>query len=154
ILGIAEVIVPPASGAASCLGFLAAPLSFEHARSHPVRLLPGFDSAAVNRILAELEQDGRTLLAEAGITQADMTIERSADMRLVGQMHEINVPLPAGMIDETSLEAVQAAFADVYAQRYTAVYAEAAIEAISFRVRVVGPVPPLDLDHAETPGPG
>ena len=29
ILGVREVIVPPASGAASCLGFLAAPLSFD-----------------------------------------------------------------------------------------------------------------------------
>src|SRR5215467_7853808 len=149
ILGIGEVIVPPASGAASCLGFLAAPLSFEHARSHPVRLVAGFDAPAINRVLAELEQDGRTLLAEAGVAPADMTIERSADMRLVGQMHEINVPLPAGAIDETSLDAVRTAFADVYAQRYTAVYDDAAIEAISFRVRVIGPAPALDLEQAE-----
>ena len=35
ILGVAEVIVPPASGAASALGFLAAPVSFEFARSAP-----------------------------------------------------------------------------------------------------------------------
>jgi 5-oxoprolinase (ATP-hydrolysing)/N-methylhydantoinase A len=75
-------------------------------------------------------------------------------MRLVGQMHEINVPLPAGAIDGTALDAVRAAFADVYAQRYTAVYADAAIEAISFRVRVVGPAPPLDLDQTEPPAPG
>ena len=33
ILGIREVIIPPASGAASCLGFLVAPLSFERVRS-------------------------------------------------------------------------------------------------------------------------
>jgi len=154
ILGIGAVIVPLASGAASCLGFLAAPLSFEHARSHPVRLVPGLDSRTVNRILAELDQDGRALLAEAGVAPSEMTIERSADMRLVGQMHEINVPLPAGAIDATSLDAVRAAFADVYAQRYTAVYADAAVEVISFRVRVVGPVPPLDLEQTEAAAPG
>src|SRR5262249_50353359 len=67
--------------------------------------------------------------------------------------HEINVPLPAGTIDESSLDTIRAAFADVYAKRYTAVYGDAAIEAISFRVRVVGPAPPLDLDQAETRAP-
>src|SRR5205807_6224951 len=76
ILGIREVIIPPASGAASCLGFLAAPLSFEHVRSHPARLVAGFDAAAINHVLAALEAEGRTLLAEAGITDAQIVVER------------------------------------------------------------------------------
>ncbi|MGH6814456.1 MAG: hydantoinase/oxoprolinase family protein, partial [Hyphomicrobiaceae bacterium] len=104
ILGIREVIVPPASGAASCLGFLAAPLSFERARSHPIRLADGCDTATIDRILNELEEEGRGLLAEAGVAADDMTVERTADMRLVGQMHEINVPLPAGTIAAAALE--------------------------------------------------
>jgi 5-oxoprolinase (ATP-hydrolysing)/N-methylhydantoinase A len=153
ILGVRDVIVPPASGAASCLGFLAAPLSFEHVRSRPVRLVGGFDADAVNRILAELEQDGRALLAEAGVAAAEMTVERTADMRLVGQMHEINVPLPAGAMDDASLDAVRAAFGEVYARRYTSRYGAADIEAISFRVRVIGPTPALDLRQADPPSP-
>jgi 5-oxoprolinase (ATP-hydrolysing) len=148
VLGVAEVIIPPASGAASCLGFLAAPLSFERVRSQPVRFTAGFDAGTVNRTLMELEQESRALLAEAGVT-ARITVERSADMRLVGQMHEINVPLPAGTIDDASLDAVHAAFSAVYAKRYTSVYGDAAIEAISFRVRVVGPKPDLILTQAE-----
>jgi 5-oxoprolinase (ATP-hydrolysing) len=147
-LGIREVIIPPASGAASCLGFLVAPLSFERVRSHPLRIAPGYDAAALNTLLGALETEGRALLAEAGITGAQVTVERSADMRLVGQMHEINVPLPAGAIDEASLGAIRAAFADVYTKRYTSLYGEAAIEAISFRVRVLGPAPELSLTQA------
>ena len=49
VLGVSEVIIPPASGAASALGFLAAPLSFELVRSLPVELSDGFDAAAINR---------------------------------------------------------------------------------------------------------
>jgi 5-oxoprolinase (ATP-hydrolysing) len=153
ILGIRDVIVPPSSGAASCLGFLAAPLSFEHVRSHPVRLVAGFDAASVNRILAALEHEGRALLGAAGVAAADMRVERSADMRLVGQMHEINVPLPAGTIDESSLAAVRASFGEVYARRYTSLYGTGTIEAISFRVRLIGPTPALDLRHSEPPAP-
>src|SRR5205823_3010878 len=131
ILGIREVIIPPASGAASCLGFLAAPLSFEHVRSHPVRLVAGYDAAAVNHVLAALEAEGRAPLSQAGVAAADMLIERTADMRLVGQMHEINVALPAGILDETSLPAIRAAFAQVYIERYTTFDAAATIEAVS-----------------------
>ncbi len=39
-----ELIIPPASGAASALGFLAAPLSFELVRSHPVEFSADFDA--------------------------------------------------------------------------------------------------------------
>ncbi|MGB9368077.1 MAG: hydantoinase B/oxoprolinase family protein [Xanthobacteraceae bacterium] len=153
ILGIREVIIPPASGAASCLGFLVAPLSFERVRSYPLRIAQGYNAAAINGILGELESEGRALLAEAGITGAQVTVERTADMRLVGQMHEINVPLPAGVIGEASLGAIRTAFADVYTKRYTSLYGEAAIEAISFRVRVLGPAPELSLNQVGAAAP-
>src|SRR2546423_10568179 len=82
-LGIREVIIPPASGAASCLGFLVAPLSFERVRSWPLRLAPGYDAASINRILRELESEGRALRAEAGIPADQVTVESTAVMRLV-----------------------------------------------------------------------
>src|SRR2546423_8369819 len=55
ILGIREVIIPPASGVASCLGFLTAPLSFERVRSHPMPIAESTDDAAIDRILHQLE---------------------------------------------------------------------------------------------------
>jgi 5-oxoprolinase (ATP-hydrolysing)/N-methylhydantoinase A len=152
ILGIREVIVPQASGAASCLGFLVAPLSFEHARSHPVRLTDDIDAAAVNRILDELEQQGRAQLTAAGVATSDITVERTADMRLVGQMHEINVVLPADAIDRASLPEIRRAFAETYARQYAAVHEGATVEAISFRVHVSGPKPVLDLGEPDGSG--
>ncbi|WP_270933634.1 hydantoinase B/oxoprolinase family protein [Falsiroseomonas oryzae] len=147
-LGVREVIVPPASGAASALGFLVAPLSFEQVRSMPVVFAPGFDAAAVNRVLADLEAEGRRLLAEAGVPEAEIRVERAADMRLVGQVHEIAVPLPAGPLDEARLPEIADAFARSYTARYTAVFQGARLEAISFRVRVVGREPTLALQQA------
>ena len=78
ILGVAEVIVPPASGTASALGFLAAPVSFEFARSAPTLINAGLDFAAINRVLDELETEGRRLLAEAGIDDG-ITVSRQAE---------------------------------------------------------------------------
>jgi 5-oxoprolinase (ATP-hydrolysing)/N-methylhydantoinase A len=148
VLGVKEVIIPPASGAASALGFLSAPLSFESVRSLPVEFSPGFDAASVNAVLDDLETEGRKHLLSAGVSPADITVERSADMRLVGQMHDISVALPGGVIGQDSLEAINAAFVEVYAQRYTSVYEGARMEAINFRLRVVGPVPTLSLTGA------
>ena len=73
ILGIREVIIPPASGAASCLGFLVAPLELR-ARALAIRCASRRASTprAINGILGELETEGRALLAEAGIAGAQV----------------------------------------------------------------------------------
>jgi 5-oxoprolinase (ATP-hydrolysing)/N-methylhydantoinase A len=147
-LGVKEVIIPPASGAASALGFLVAPLSFESVRSLPVEFSPGFDAMRVNAVLDELEAEGRKHLLNAGVRPEDIRVERSADMRLVGQMHDIAVTLPGGTIGQNSLDAIRAEFVRAYAARYTSVYEGARMEAINFRLRVVGPEPKLSLSGA------
>ena len=151
ILGVDEVIIPPASGAASALGFLIAPISFERLRSQP-ELLGELDYGAVNGLLAELEAEGRDLIAEAGVAPADVTATRTADMRLFGQMHEITVRLPNEPLDENSLAAIKIAFAAEYTRRYTHLYEGAQIQAMHWRVLCSGPVPALaatrDAGHA------
>ncbi len=147
-LGIAEVIVPPASGAASALGFLAAPLSASRVRSRPTRLAAA-DLAVLDRTLAELEAAARAELSAAGV--AVQQVARAADMRLVGQMHEITVPLPPAALADTGQPALVAAFSAAYAARYAAMHAGAAIEVVSLRVTVTGPVPALALP-AVSPG--
>jgi 5-oxoprolinase (ATP-hydrolysing) len=142
-LGMAELVVPPASGAASALGLLAAPLSASRARSLPVRLGPGFDPAAIQPVLTALEADARSELASGGVADG-VQVERSADMRLAGQMHEIAVPLPASL----DLDGLAAAFTAAYTARYAALQPGALIEAVNFRVTATGPAPTLALDGA------
>jgi 5-oxoprolinase (ATP-hydrolysing) len=142
ILGVAEVIVPPASGAASALGFLVAPLSFEFARSAPAVLDEALEFAAINRLLAEIEADGRKLLAKAGIT-GGITVSRQAEMRLLGQMHEIAVDLPDGELSRCDLDEMKRRLAATYTRLYTHLYTGAVIEALSWRVLVSGPTPRL-----------
>ena len=145
ILGVTDVMVPPASGAASALGFLTAPLAFEQVRSLPLILEPGFDAALVNQVLTDLEQAACEQLFTAGVNSRDITIERTADMRLLGQLHEIEVLWPAGRIDDRSLQTIRGRFAETYEARYTSLYTNAKIQAISFRVRASGPKPNLTL---------
>jgi len=154
ILGVSEVIIPPASGAASAFGFLTAPLSFDLVRSHPLMIAEKLDASELNAICDDLAEDGRARLRTAGVVDADMVIERSADMRLVGQLHEINVPLPAGKLDENAYADIRAAFEKVYTSRYTRVPAEAKLEILSFRIRTSGATPKLTIHQAEMPAGG
>jgi 5-oxoprolinase (ATP-hydrolysing)/N-methylhydantoinase A len=152
ILGVAEVLIPPASGAASALGFLAAPLSFEQVRSHPVRLEAAGAAAAIDAVLHDLEAEAAAHLSHAGV--GEITIERAADMRLFGQLHEISVALPDGPVTAAKIPAIRAAFAAAYAARYTSVYDGVGVQLVSLRVRAIGPVPPLTLVQADLAASG
>ena len=168
-LGVREVVVPPASGAASVLGFLVAPVAYEAARSWPMRLAAP-DFAGAETLLRELEAEGRARLADAGIgaggeaggaagrtagdaaaaesegddgAGAGVGVQRLADMRLRGQMHQISVPLPAEPLSPANLPAVIESFAAEYQRRYTHLYEGAEIEVLNWRVACTGPVPAL-----------
>jgi N-methylhydantoinase A len=91
-LGVPRLLVPRGAGVISALGFLVAPVSFEVARTHPVRL------AAVD--LTQLEGLYRDLEAEAAVVVrqaapgASVSFARAADMCYAGQGHQIRVGLP------------------------------------------------------------
>jgi len=154
LLGVAEVVIPPASGAASALGFLAAPLSFEQVRSHPLALDAANAAATMETILEALANDAGARLVAAGVVRAEQLVERSADMRLAGQMHEINVPLPPGPLTDASAPTILEAFRAAYTARYSSVYAGVGVQVISLRVRCRGPLPTLSLAQAGAGGTG
>jgi 5-oxoprolinase (ATP-hydrolysing) len=157
-LGIAELVVPPASGAASALGFLVAPLSAGRVRSVLVRLDPELDLGGIEAVLCALQADAQAELAHGGVT-AGLTVERTADMRLVGQMHEIAVRLPDTPLQQAGLAALLSAFEAAYAARYATVQADARVEVVNLRVTVTAPTPSLALPeqgsgHQATPKGG
>src|SRR5262245_20045376 len=148
ILGVREVVIPPASGAASALGFLVAPISFEFVNSLP-GVLDELDLDAVNTLLAELESGARALLLEAGVPPAEVTVTRRAEMRLLGQVHDITVTLPAGPLGRDNLDVVKASFAAEYTRLYTHLYTGTVIQAINWRVLCAGPAPAIDVVHQD-----
>jgi 5-oxoprolinase (ATP-hydrolysing) len=145
ILGIAEVLIPTASGAASAVGFLTAPLAYEQSRSMLTALRSDTDWATVNAAFASLEGEVRGKLRQAGIPDTAMRVERTAEMRMSGQLHEIQVKLPDGAIDSARLPEIRERFIDTYSRLYTRRLEEADIEILSFRVRVSAPEPKIAL---------
>src|SRR5207244_731043 len=148
ILGVREVLCPFAAGVGSTVGFLAAPLAFDFVRSS-YGVLDRLDWASIDALYAEMEAEGRQLLAESGVAPGDVTVERRADMRRFGQAHQISVPLPAGPLAAEVYGLVLAAFEAAYRALYKRTPPGVAVEAMTWRVHVSGPQPRLILRRPE-----
>lgn len=148
LLGAPDVILPVAAGAASAVGFLIAPISFDYSRSYPATL-GELDWNRLNKLYADLERQGIERLKADGFPEEKITIERSADMRLSGQFHEISVPVPNGALSAEDLPTLQAAFINEYERLYSHVYEGAPVAALTWRVKLTGPTPPVHLTGGE-----
>jgi N-methylhydantoinase A len=143
-LGVTEVIAPFAAGVGSTIGLLAAPLAFDFVRTAAARVR-ALDWALVGRLLRDMEDEGRDLLHQAGVADGEITVERAADMRLIGQAHEITVELPGAapvLGDEVRLEQ---AFETTYSGLFGRTPPNVPMEVVSWRVRLAGPRPDLRL---------
>jgi N-methylhydantoinase A len=143
-LGVTEVIAPFGAGVGSTIGLLAAPLAFDFVRTAAARVR-ALDWALVGRLLRDMEDEGRDLLHQAGVADGDIKVERAADMRLIGQAHEITVELPGTapvLGDEVRLEQ---AFESTYTGLFGRTPPNVPMEVVSWRVRLAGRQPDLRL---------
>jgi N-methylhydantoinase A len=156
ILGLSEVIAPFGAGVGSTIGFLVAPLAFDFVRS-AAGILGQLDWDEINRLYAEMEAEGHRLLVQAQVAPADIRVRRSCDMRLSGQAHQIEVPVPSGQLGSASANQLQRDFDQVYLGLFKRAAPGVPPEALNWRVNVAGPRPavrPLrspgagDADHS------
>ncbi len=144
-LGSPAVIVPFGAGVMSAIGFLTAPLAFDFVRTWPARL-DELDWQKANTLLGEMEAEGQALLEASGVRPEDIRHRREADMRYVGQGHEIRVPLPPGQLGEADAPAITAAFEEVYRRLYERLSQSVPLEVVNWRITASGPVPELHLN--------
>ena len=144
VLRVPRVLVPFGAGAMSAYGLLAAPLAFDFVRTGRERL-DAADWDAINARYQEMEAEGRALLARAGVPSADVRVTRIAEMRYVGQGHELEAPIPAGRLDPSSLVTITGDFEAAYRALYHRLPQGVPIEVLNWRVTVSGPAPDLRL---------
>ena len=131
-LGAARVMIPSAAGVTSALGLLSADIRFDLARTY-VWKLDRQGHERIDDIYQELEEVGGQMLLESK-ARGDFVMIRSADMRYVGQGHEINVPLPSGRLSAEDLPKIEETFNQVYARRYGYSDPGEPIEAITWKL--------------------
>ena len=150
-LGVDTVVVPPLAGVGSAFGFLLAPIAFDFTRSYLVRF-DRIDIDHLNAILSHLEDDGREIVIAAGVPPEDIAVERTVDIRYLGQGYEIRVPLAHGVVERQTLEVIQSEFEQRYARYYGGLSEGVPLEAVNWRVVVAGPS--LEVRPASRPSGG
>ena len=151
ILKVQRILIPFGAGAMSAYGLLAAPLAFDFVRTGRQRL-DRADWPAINRLFAEMEEEGRALLARAGVAPADIHISRIAEMRHAGQGHEVECAMPLGALSTESLPTITASFENAYRALYHRLPHGVPIEALNWRLTVSGPQPSTGLSRRSEPG--
>jgi N-methylhydantoinase A len=127
--GIATVVVPWAAGVASAIGLVRADLGAEFRKPFAADL-DRLDRVAFGAVFAALEGRGR-----AEIGDGDTEVHRAVFMRVAGQVHALEVPLP-----DAPLDATIARLPELFAARYQAAYGVAPaprLQLTALRVRVV-----------------
>ncbi|HXG04551.1 MAG TPA: hydantoinase/oxoprolinase family protein [Candidatus Binatia bacterium] len=151
ILRVPRILVPFGAGAISAWGLLAAPPAFDFVRTHRTRLDQA-DWVAVNALFESMETEARARLARAGVTGAAVRVRRVAEMRYVGQGHEVEAEIPLGTLTAASVAPITAAFEAAYEALYHRRPHGVPVEALNWRVTVAGPAPALDFGGARTAG--
>jgi N-methylhydantoinase A len=139
-LGIKEIIVPLTASVHGAAGLVSSDVIYHYGRSERLSV-----PAEIQRIrdgFAGLVERAVGSLRAAGFAESEMTIVRSLDMRYRQQVHELNVPLAAGIgaLSDAELESAYDLFDDLYELTYgpEAGYREAGKEIMAFRVVATG----------------
>jgi N-methylhydantoinase A len=144
ILRLPALISPVGAGVGSSFGLLAAPLAFDFVRSAYSRL-DELDWQFANTLLNEMAAEGRQVLESSGLSEEDISYQRTADMRYVGQGHEVSVSLPDGTLGVAHLDTIAGTFENTYEALYGRKGPDVPLEIINWRVVARGPQPQLEI---------
>lgn len=131
--GVSRVLVPGDPGMGSAAGLLLAPIAFDLSRSLPGRV-DELDWERLRLLYAELEREARGSVLAAGAVPDGITVSRSVDMQVEGQVHEIEVPVP-----DLHPDSIEASFVDTYKRLFHHPPLRRPRRAVTWRLRAAAP---------------
>ncbi len=136
-LGIRKVIVPTAPGVFSAFGMLFSDLRYDFVKTSLMRLEDA-SFEAIERIYAELEQQGRDAIANTAVRPQKIDVKRAFDMRYIGQEHAVTVDLPMSVFKKKDRAAIKRHFDAMHERRYGTCAPDERAEIVSLRTTVTG----------------
>ena len=143
-LGISRVLIPAGAGVGSAIGFLRAPISYEVVHSDH-RALAECEPEDLNRRLADMREQAMTVVGpavQAGLADADsatgdrlmdvLAEVRLAELRYAGQGHELQIPLPPGLLDAAAIVDLAERFEAEYERVYGLRNAQSPVEVVTW----------------------
>jgi N-methylhydantoinase A len=147
ILNLPRTLVPPNPGNVSAFGLLTVDVRNDYVQT-VVSKHVDLDLDRVRSVYAELEGRAQEALDGEGFDRGSQRMQRTADLRYVGQAFEVRVPVGDGELDRAAAEEVAQAFHAAHRQLYGydfATDARQAVEWVNLRVSGIGPIRRPDI---------
>lgn len=144
-LGISTVIIPRFASLYSAFGMFAMDIGRDYARSHHCRV-DNMDLNAVNRLYKEMEAEALASMKALKADKNEMVLKRTAEMRYVGQFHEVEVPMAAGNLTDRHIKEAVANFHKRHHEIYTFSMKSRAVELLNFRLKATARKAPFHLE--------
>ena len=150
-LGMAGVIVPLYPGVFSAIGLLMSDVKHDYIRSK-LSPLSEVAPADVNGMFERMVAQALEELRDDGFAADHIRIERALDMRYAGQGYEIAVPCPVQPLQEADLKQLRTTFDQQHQAMFGHMAPQEPVEIVSFRVRGIGLVPPVEMPKFKPAG--
>jgi len=103
-------------------------------------------------MFAEMAAQGVAALKRVGADPRQITLERAADMRYVGQGRELTVELPAELLAARRPEGLVTTFSATYQRLFNRRLTDVPVEALNWRLVVSAPAPRVSLGQRTAHG--
>ena len=150
-LGMAGVIVPLYPGVFSAIGLLMSDVKHDYIRSK-LTPLSEISPVDVNGMFERMVAQALDELRDDGFSAEQIRIERALDMRYAGQGYEIAVSCAAHSLQEADLKQLRATFDQQHRTMFGHMAPEEPVEIVSYRVRGIGLVPPVEMPQFKPAG--
>jgi N-methylhydantoinase A len=154
VLHLKRIICPIGAGTISALGFLVAPSAISLARTY-VAPLTTLDWNHLERLFAGMANEANELITKTGVSREQIHMSISADMRYVGQGHEVEVSLSPDALQHKNVDRLREAFEDTYYKLFETRLEGVPVEALNWRLTSRGPtfdIPLNSLSSGTIPG--
>jgi N-methylhydantoinase A len=151
ILNLPRTLVPPNPGNVSAFGLLTVDVRNDYVQTVVSKHLD-LDLGRVGSVFGELEGRAQSALDGEGFDRDEQRMQRTADLRYVGQAFEVRVPVADGELDAGAADEVAQAFHAAHRQLYGYDFAtdpRQAVEWVNLRVSGIGPIRRPDLVELE-----
>ncbi len=137
-LNIRTVLSPPNPGNLSAFGLHVSDIKRDYIRTL-VRQQSHADNAEIDAAWSALEAQGRREIAAEGVAEDAIQVSHSADMRYVGEGHEVLVTVPAELSSDAAVAHLWAEFHRVHKRTFGFAYEGSQdVELVNLRIQAIG----------------
>jgi N-methylhydantoinase A len=98
----------------------------------------GVELRRLNQLYEQLEEQGRSLLAQEAVSSGRISVARGAQMRYIGQSYEVETPVPSGVLTAGSLTQIVENFHREHEREYGVASTQFTPAFVSLGVTVIG----------------